>query len=259
MKIIKYALILGSLLVSGAAFAQTTAVLPTQPTPPAIIATSPNETDANTVATTNKVYINQSGNNVNVNIQQTGTTNVIGTLLDPIRLRGDNQIVTVVQTGTNNSLLMGITGGTGNGSGTTTTIQQLGNNNTADIRCGTYLNDANCNNLNLNYKFSGNNNTLAMHGSGANITSTINTNGNNNQFTLTTLSPNGSQTLLFTGDNNNTNVTQTDAGGTFGHSLYASFTGTSNTVTVQQYGPTETVVNITSSGSNGTYNIKTGH
>lgn len=253
------ALILGSLLVSGTAFAQATAVLPTQPNPPAIVATSPNETDANTVATTNKVYTNQAGNNVNVNIQQTGTTNVIGTLIDPIRLRGDNQTVTVVQTGSSNTLLMGVIGGTGNGSGTTTTVQQLGNNNTADIRCGTYQGDDNCNKLNLNARFSGNGNSLSFRGAGANITNTIDVNGNNNAFTITAVSPNASQTLLFTGNNNTINATQTDAGGTYGHSLYANFTGTGNTLTTQQYGPTETVVNITSTGSNGTFNIKTGH
>jgi hypothetical protein len=264
MKIIMKALILGSLLVSSTAFAQqattpTTAVLPTQPSPPAIVATSPNETEANTVATTNKVYINQAGQSVNVNVQQTGVTNVVGTLTDPIYLRGDNQTVTVVQTGNSNTLLMGVVGGTGNGSGTTTTIQQLGNNNTADIRCGTYQADSNCNGLNLNDKFVGNNNTLAFHGAGANITQTIDNNGNNNAYTITGTSPNGSQTLLVTGDYNTLNVTQTDSGGTYGHSLLVNLTGTSNTVTTQQYGPSETVINIKSTGSNGQFNIKTGY
>ena len=269
MKIIKYALILGSLLVSSAGFAQSvaitnpgtpaTAVLPTAPTPPAIVATSPNETEANTVATTNKVYIDQSGNNVNVNIQQTGVSNITGTLANPVYLRGDNQTVTVVQTGNSNSILMGVIGSTGTGSGTTTTIQQIGNNNTAVIACGTMQTDSNCNKLNLNDVFTGNNNSLNLHGSAANITQTISTNGNNNAFTVTDSSPNSSQTLLFTGSNNTTNVTQTDAGGTYGHSLYANFTGTGNTLTTQQYGASETVINITSTGNNGTYNIKTGH
>jgi len=268
MKIIKYALILGSLLVSSAAFAQTasvdagtpaTAVLPTAPNPPAIVATSPNATEAGTVATTNKVYIDQSGNNVNVNIQQTGVSNITGTLVNPIYLSGDNQTVTVIQTGNSNSLLMGIVGSTGTGSGATATIQQIGNNNTAVIACGTQQGDSNCNKLNLNVVFDGNNNSLNFHGSAANITQTINTNGNNNAFTVTDNSPNSSQTLLFTGSNNTTNVTQTDAGGTYGHSLYASFTGTGNTLTTQQYGASETVINITSTGNNGTFNIKTGH
>ena len=270
MKIIKYALILGSLLVSSVAPAQsvatstnagtpTTAVLPTQPNPPAIVATSPNETDAGAVATTNKVYIDQAGNNVNVNIQQTGVSNIIGTLNNPIYLRGDNQTATIIQTGNSNSLLMGVVGSLGTGSGTITTIQQLGNNNTAVIACGTAQGDSNCNGLNLNTIFTGNNNSLNFHGSAANITQTINTNGNYNAFTITDSAPNSSQTLLFTGNNNTINVTQTDTGGTFGHSLYANVTGTNNILTTQQYGVSETVINITSVGSNGSFQIKTGH
>ncbi len=259
MKIITKALILGSLLVSGTAYAQAVAVLPTAPNPPAIVTTSPNEVDASSIATTNKVYIDQSGASVKVNIQQTGTASIVGTLADPIYLRGDNQTVTVVQTGSTNSLLMGIIGGTGQGSGTIATIQQLGDNNSADIRCGTFQGDSNCNGFDLNAKFTGNNNTLNYHGSAADITTTINSTGNNNAFTMTINSPNASQTLLFSGDFNTTNVTQTGAGGTYGHSLYANFTGSNNGLTTQQYGASETIINIKSVGSNGVYNIKTGH
>jgi hypothetical protein len=264
MKIIKYALILGSLLVASTAYAQqastpTTAVLPTAPNPPTIVTTSPNEIDASAVATTNKVYINQSGGSVNVNIQQTGTADVIGTLADPIYLRGDNQTVTIIQTGNTNSILMGIIGDTGTGSGTTATIQQLGNNNSADIRCGTYTGDSSCNGLNLNDKFTGNNNTLAFHGAAANITQTIETTGNNNDFKITVSAPNSSQNLYFNGDFNLVNITQTGAAGTYGHSIWANFTGSNNTLTAQQYGASETVVNIQSVGSNGNYQIKSGH
>jgi len=259
MKIIKYALILGSLLASSTAFAQAVAVLPTQPNPPAIIATSPNETDANTVATTNKVYINQAGQNVNATIQQTGTTNVVGTLVDPIYLRGDNQTVTVIQNGNTNTLLMGVVGSVGSGSGTTTTIGQFGNNNSADIRCGTYQGDENCNGLNVNDKFVGDNNTLAFHGSASNITQTIRNAGSNNSYTIASNAPNSSQTMLVTGDYNTFNVTQSDSGGTFGHSLLVDLTGSGNNVTTQQYGPSETIINIKSVGTNGTFNIKTGH
>lgn len=248
-----------ALAFSTPVFAQAVATLPTAPTPPAIITTSPNATEANSIATTNKVYIDQAGANPNVNIQQTGVTNVIGNVEDPIYLRGDNQTVTAIQTGNNNTLLMGIIGNTGQNSGITATIRQIGNGNSADIRCGTFQGDANCNGLNLNDKFTGNFNTLNFHGSAANITQTIDATGNNNDFTITTSAPNSSQTLLFTGDYNNINVTQTGTAGTFGHSVRADFTGSSNILTTQQYGASETVINIKSVGSNGTFNIKTGH
>ena len=114
--------VLGLLFVSTSAFAQT--VLPTAPTPPTIVTTSPNETDANSVATTNKVYIDQAGGNVDVNIVQTGTANIIGTSADPIYLRGDNQSVIVTQTGNGNSVLMGIVSDTGASGIATVTLRR---------------------------------------------------------------------------------------------------------------------------------------
>lgn len=248
---------LGLLFVSTSAFAQT--VLPTAPTPPAIVTTSPNETDANAVATTNKVYIDQQGGNVDVNIVQTGTANVMGSALDPIYLRGDNQSFIGIQTGTGNSLYMGIVSDTGAQGIATVTVRQIGDLNTATIRCGTLQTDSSCNQLDMNARFTGNNNSFVFHGSGANIRNSMDFSGNNNTINIDALSPNASQTLLVTGNYNDFDVTQTGTGGTFGHSLYVNLTGSLNTVTTQQYGTSETVININSVGSNGVFNIKTGH
>ena len=248
---------LGLLFVSTSAFAQT--VLPTAPTPPVIVTTSPNETDANSVATTNKVYIDQAGGNVDVNIVQTGTANIIGTSADPIYLRGDNQSVIVTQTGNGNSVLMGIVSDTGASGIATVTLRQIGDLNTADIRCGILQTDASCNQLDMNARFTGNSNSLVFRGSGANIRNSMDIQGNNNTFNIDALAPNASQTILVTGNYNDFDITQTDTGGTFGHSLYVNLTGSLNTVTTQQYGVSETVININSVGSNGTFNIKTGH
>ena len=248
---------LGLLFVSTSAFAQT--VLPTAPTPPTIVTTSPNETDANAVATTNKVYIDQAGGNVDVNIVQTGTANIIGSSSDPIYLRGDNQSVIGIQTGNGNSLYMGIVSDTGSSGIATVTVRQIGDLNTATIRCGTLQTDSSCNQLDMNSKFTGNSNSMLFHGSGANIRNSMDIQGNNNTFNIDALAPNATQTLLVTGNYNDFDITQTDTGGTFGHSLYVNLTGSLNTVTTQQYGVSETVININSVGSNGTFNIKTGH
>ncbi|NBO69889.1 MAG: hypothetical protein EBU66_04260 [Bacteroidetes bacterium] len=250
-------LALGLLFVSTSAFAQT--VLPTAPVPPTIVTTSPNETDANAVATTNKVYIDQQGGNVDVNIVQTGTANIIGSAIDPIYLRGDNQSVIAIQTGNGNQLYMGVVSDTGGTGIATVTVRQIGDLNTADIRCGTLQTDSSCNQLDMNAKFTGNNNSFIFHGSGANIRNSMDFSGNNNTINMDALSPNASQTLLVTGNYNDFDVTQTGTGGTFGHSLYVNLTGSLNTVTTQQYGVSETVININSVGSNGVFNIKTGH
>ena len=257
MRLIK-SLFVGAALVYGtSAIAQ--AVLPTAPTPPTIVTTSPNEVTAAAVATTNKVYIDQDGGNVDVNIVQTGTANIIGDVNDPIYLRGDNQSIIAMQTGNGNQLYMGIVSATGGTGIAAVTVRQIGDLNTADIRCGTLQTDSICNQLDMNIRFTGDSNSLVFHGSGENIRNSMDINGDNNTFTIDALSPNATQTVLVTGDYNNFNISQTGQGGTFGHSLYANLTGSLNTVTTQQYGASETVINLTAVGSNGTFNIKTGH
>ena len=257
MKLIKSLLVGAALLYGTSVIAQT--VLPTAPTPPTIVTTSPNETTANAVATTNKVYIDQEGANVDVNIVRTGTANIIGAAADPISLRGHNQSIIAVQTGNGNQLYMGVVSGTGETGIAAVTVRQIGNLNTADIRCGVAQADAICNKFDLYARFTGDSNALTYHGSGDNIRASIDVTGDNNAFNIDALSPNATQTVLVTGDYNDFDVTQTGLGGTFGHSLYVNLTGTLNTITTQQYGASETVININSAGSNGTFNIKTGH
>lgn len=257
MKVIKSLLVGAALVYGTSAIAQT--VLPTAPTPPTIVTTSPNEVSASAVATTNIVYIDQSGNNVDVNVVQTGTANRIGSSVDPIYLSGDNQTVIATQTGNGNELYMGIVSTIGASGIANITVRQIGNLNAADIRCGVGQGEANCNQLDMNVRFTGDSNSLVFHGSGENIRNSMDINGDNNTFNIDALSPNATQTILVTGDYNNFDITQTGLGGTFGHSLYANLTGTLNTITTQQYGASETVININAVGSNGTFNIKTGH
>lgn len=256
MKILKAAAF-GALLYGSTAMAQT--VLPTAPQPPAIVTTSPNEIDANTLATTNKVYIDQDGQNVDVNILQTGTANIMGDAGSVTYLRGDNQTIIGIQTGTGNKIYLGLVSGTGALGIATATIRQIGDLNEANVTCGTLVTDSTCNQFDMNARFTGNSNSLTFHGSGDRIRNSMDVSGNYNAFNMDVLSPNASQTILVTGNYNDFDVTQTGTGGTFGHSLYANVTGSLNTVTTQQYGVSETVINIKSVGSNGTFNIKTGH
>lgn len=257
MKLSKFLFVGTALCYGTSVIAQT--VLPTAPTPPTIVTTSPNEVTASAVATTNIVYIDQSGNNVDVNVVQTGTANRIGSSVDPIYLSGDNQTVIATQTGNGNELYMGVLSATGGTGIANVTVRQIGDLNTADIRCGVGQGEADCNQLDMNARFTGNSNVLVFRGSGANIRNAMDVTGDNNAFNMDILSPNASQTVTVTGDYNNFDITQTDLGGSFGHSLSVNLTGSLNTITTQQYGASETVININAVGSNGTFNIKTGH
>lgn len=252
----------GLLLISTSAYGQVASqpvVLPTVATPPAIVTTSPNETTANMVATTNQVYIDQQGNNVNVNIVQTGVSNIIGTDGDKIYLRGDNQTIIYTQTGDSNSIYTGLISDVGGLGVAAVTVQQIGDQNQVIIRCGVGVGDATCNQFDLNARFTGNNNVFQFTGAGANIRNSTDVTGNNNEFYLAVDAPNSTQTLLYTGDYNITNITQTGIAGINGHSLFVDLMGTGNTITTEQYGATETTINLQVIGNNGVYNIKTGH
>lgn len=257
MRLIKSIIVGAALLYGTSAIAQT--VLPSAPQPPAIVTTSPNETDANAVATTNKVYIDQEGQNVDVNIVQTGTANIIGDAASPTYLRGDNQTIIGIQTGNGNQLYLGLVSDIGQGGIADVTIRQIGNLNYANITCGTEQTDSSCNQLDMNARFTGDSNSLVFNGSGANIRNSMDISGNYNTFNIDVSAPNSTQTILVNGNYNNFDVTQTGLGGTYGHSLYVNLTGSLNTITTQQYGASETVININAVGSNGNFNIKTGH
>lgn len=256
MRLIKSLLVGAALVYGTSAIAQT--VLPSAPTPPAIITSSPNETETNAVATTNKVYIDQEGQNVDVNIVQTGTANIIGDPASPIYLRGDNQSVIGIQTGNGNRFYMSLVSDIGQGSGATVTLRQIGDLNYAKVTCGEEQADASCNLFDMNARFTGDSNSLVFNGSGANIRNSMDVLGSFNTFNIDVSAPNSTQTLLVTGDYNDFDITQTGQGGSFGHSLYVNVTGTLNTFTTQQYGAAGTTININAVGSNGTYNIKTG-
>ena len=161
MRLIKSLLVGAALVYGTSAIAQT--VLPTAPTPPTIVTTSPNEVSASAVATTNIVYIDQSGNNVDVNVVQTGTANRIGSSVDPIYLSGDNQTVIATQTGNGNELYMGIVSTVGASGIANVTVRQIGDLNTADIRCGVGQGEADCNQLDMNVSFNVDSNYLVFN------------------------------------------------------------------------------------------------
>lgn len=228
---------------------------PTAPTTPTLITDTPNETAIKNDATSNKVYIDQAGDNINANINQTGSGNKLGDGLgnDAFYLRGDNQTITTIQTGDGNSIQGGIVSGTGNDTSATVTIQQIGDNNTALIECGTgQLNP--CKRLDMNAKFTGDSNSLTYNGSGQDITTSMNVIGNNNTFNMDILSDKNAQVIAVTGDQNTFNMKQ-EGGGMNGHSIDVSMIGTGNSVTTYQGGAYDSLINVNSIGNNGTINI----
>ena len=117
-----------ALLISLAipAMAQNAPTAPVQPTIPVMITVSPNAAAALANATTNSIFIDQSGDNPTVNMNQIGSGNKAGSSINPVYLRGFDQKIVTIQQGNNNNIstLQIINDAAGAGVGATVTIEQ---------------------------------------------------------------------------------------------------------------------------------------
>jgi hypothetical protein len=241
--------------------AQTAVTAPGAPTIPTTVIVSPNATAALATATTNSVFIDQSGSNPNVNMTQEGSGNKMGSGQRPVYLRGADQIIVGIQRGNNNELNLEVSNAsTGSSVGAKVTLQQIGDGNKADAVCGrgtasdgtTALTD--CKNADLNWKFTGNNNELQFRGSGEDLKSAITVSGNANKFNIDAIGNKHSQTLKVTGDTNEFNLSQTSTGSS-GSSIQVDQTGTGTHYNIAQSGSIDNVVSIKSVATGGTFNI----
>lgn len=251
-------------IVMAAAFgaqAQTAVVAATAPTPVNPIVISPNAAAALASSTTNRIFLDQSGDNPAINLNQTGNGNRQGTVASPVYLRGIGQTVTTIQTGNNNEIDLAVSNATtGAGVGATVMIQQIGNSNLIDAACGsgTASNGTTaltgCKAANLNWKFTGDSNQLQYRATGDDQSSAITVLGNSNEFYIDSTTAKNSQTIQVTGDTNTFNVTQNSTGGS-GSSLWVQLTGSSNTMSVTQSGTVDSVANIKAVMNSGTVNV----
>jgi hypothetical protein len=264
--------------------AQQQVLAPTAPTIPSVATVSPNAASALALSATNRVFIDQSGENPNVNITQTGTGNTVGadttytkeltgvpnrlgtpttrswTLSSPVYLRGRDQTIVTVQTGNNNTIGLRAENPTTAGDGVNITIQQIGNTNLVDAACGggTASNGTTaltgCKDAVLNWKFAGNTNMMQFRGTGDNLNSNVDAAGNSNEFYIDAIGNNQSQTIKVVGDFNVFNVSQTSTGAA-GSSAWIDVNGSTNRFTINQSGTVDSVVNIKSVASTGVWNI----
>jgi hypothetical protein len=280
----KQVLLVLALLTAFPAMAQQQVLTPTAPIIPSVATVSPNAASALAISTTNRVFVDQSGENPNVNITQTGTGNTVGadttytkaltgipnrlgtpttrawTLSSPIYLRGADQTIVTVQTGNNNTIGLRAENPTTAGDGVNVTIQQIGNSNVVDAACGggtasdgtTAL--TGCKDAVLNWKFAGNTNVMQFRGTGDNLNSNVDAAGNSNEFYIDAIGNNQSQTIKVVGDFNVFNVSQTSTGAA-GSSTWIDVTGSTNRFTINQTGTVDSVANIKSVASTGTWNI----
>ena len=257
----KQVLLVLALLTAFPAMAQTAVSAPSAPVVPTMATVSPNATSALAIATTNRIFIDQSGDNPNVNMTQDGTGNAAGSGGRPIYLRGIDQRIVTRQIGVSNDIsLEAVNDTTGTGKGVNITIQQIGNTNRVDAACGygtastggTAL--TGCNAADLNWKFTGDSNDLQFRGTGADLKSAIDVTGDSNVFRIDAIGDKHSQTIKVAGDTNTFNINQRSTGAA-GSSIWVDLTGNSNSFTMSQTGTIDSVINIKSVSNSGTFNI----
>ncbi len=275
------------LLTAFPVFAQSVAVTqPTTNTPVAPVLTiSANAISALGANTTNRVFIDQSGENPDVSITQTGSGNTIGadatytksitsipqrlngqtpatrnfTVNSPVYLRGADQDITMVQTGNNNTISLRAENPTTSGEGVNISIQQIGNSNFVDASCGggatvggTAL--TTCKDAIISWKWTGDSNVMQFKGTGDSLNSQVEVTGNSNEMYIDAVGDKHSQVLKVAGDYNVFNITQTGTS-TNGSSVLVDLTGSTNKFTISQAGTQDNVINIKSVANTGTWNI----
>jgi hypothetical protein len=252
-----------AILTAFPAMAQNAVSAPSAPTIPAMATVSPNATAALAIATTNRIFIDQSGENPNVNMTQDGTGNKAGSSTRPVYLRGIDQVIVTKQVGTNNEINLELVNATtGSGQGAKITIQQLGDSNKVDAACG-YGNASDgttaltgCKAADLNWKFNtgSDSNELQFRGTGDDLKSAIDVSGDGNKFYIDAIGNKHSQTIKVSGDTNTFNINQRSTGAA-GSSIWVDLQGNSNSFTMSQTGTIDSVINIKSVSNSGTFNI----
>jgi len=256
----KKVLLVLALVSAFPAMAQTAVSAPAAPTIPAMATVSPNATAALAIATTNRIFIDQSGDNPNVNMTQDGTGNKAGSAQRPVYLRGIGQTIVTKQVGVNNDLNLEVVNATTGSVGATVTIQQIGDSNIVDAACGygtastggTAL--TGCKSADINWKFTGNSNDLQFRGTGDDLKSAIDVAGNSNVFRIDAIGDKHTQTIKVAGDTNTFNINQRSTGAA-GSSIWVDLAGNSNNLTMSQTGTIDNVINIKSVSNSGTFNI----
>lgn len=261
--------IAASILV-GSVFAQTAPTAPTQASAPAITTQSTTRFAAGVTAslgaaTTNIIYLEQTGASPSISINQDGNGNRAGSdqtgAINSMILNGSTQVVTLDQTGNNNKInTLKIYGNQAD-----VYLLQSGNSNTANVSCGLTTNCggvvASDTNLQLDFRFTGNSNTLNYTGNGGSMQAAVYSYGNSNSVTIEQSGSGGQQALINIGatgagntsNSNIINVTQTSASLS---SLALTQTGTGGTTfNISQTGTYGNVANITAVAAGGSFNI----
>ena len=208
-----------------------------------------------TPALANDIYIQQSGDNLDLDIIQDGQNNVAGTSGTAMSLTGDNMTFSISQVGGGNVIEATINGATYTGN-----INLTGGTNTVDLDCAT----GNCDTVSMSIDVTGDSADVTVNlGSTADAsdyTGTIDiTSAATETFTLTVNVAAADADIDITNTlgsaGNTATYSQSGDGDINGHSLVHSHTGDGAVIDMSQSGIYDNKINVTTSGDGAEINI----
>ena len=208
-----------------------------------------------TPALANDIYIQQSGDNLDLDITQDGQNNVAGTSGTAMSLTGSSMTFSISQVGNANVVEALINGTTYTGN-----INLTGGSNTVDLDCAA----SNCDTVSMSIDVTGDSADVTVDlGSTADASDYVGTiditSAATETFTLTVDSAAADADIDITNSlgsaGNTSTYTQSGDGDTNGHSLVHSHTGDGAVINMTQSGIYDNKINVTTSGDNAAIDI----
>jgi len=203
----------------------------------------------------NDIYIQQSGDNLDLDITQDGQNNVAGNSSTAMSLTGDSMTFSISQVGDGNVIEATINGTTYTGN-----INLTGGLNTVDLDCAA----SNCDTVSMSIDVTGDSADVTVDlGSTADASDYVGTiditSAATETFTLTVNAAAADADIDITNSSgsvgNTSTYTQTGDGDVNGHSLTHSHTGDGAVISMSQSGIYDNKIDVTTSGDNAEINI----
>lgn len=208
-----------------------------------------------TPAVANDIYIQQSGDNLDLDITQDGQNNQAGDSTTAMSLTGDTMTFSISQVGDSNVIEATINGTTYTGN-----INLTGGLNTVDLDCAA----TNCDTVSMSIDVTGDSADITVDlGSTADASDYVGTiditSAAAETFTLTVNAAAADADIDITNSSgltgNTSSYTQTGDGDSAGHSLTHSHTGDGGVINMSQSGIYDNTIDVTTSGDNAAIDI----
>ena len=206
-------------------------------------------------AMANDIYIQQSGDNLDLDITQDGQNNVAGNSTTAMSLTGNAMTFSISQVGDSNVIEATINGATYTGN-----INLTGGLNTVDLDCAA----GNCDTVSMSIDVTGDSADVTVDlGSTADSSDYVGTiditSAASETFTLTVNAAAADADIDISNASgtvgNTSSYTQTGDGDTNGHSLTHNHTGDGAVINMSQSGIYDNKIDVTTSGDNATIDI----